>query len=151
MSGRRPDVVLVGCVKTKRADASAAKDLYKSPLWRCRRVYAASLGCAWYILSAKHGLLDPDKRIDPYDRALADLRASARRDWSTRVFDALKSRVPSLDDKVIEIHAGATYIRYGLEEGLQDAGATVHLPLAGIPGVGRQQNWYRERLRTVRS
>ena len=151
MSRRPPDVVLVGCVKTKRRDPSAAKDLYKSPLWRCRRAYAESLGCPWYILSAKHELLDPDKRIDPYELALSDLRASARRDWSTRVFDALKSRVPSLQDKVIEIHAGATYIRYGLEEGLRNAGATVHLPLAGIPGVGRQQTWYHERRGTERS
>ena len=147
MSGRCPDLTLVGCVKTKRSDPSAAKDLYRSPLWRCRRAYAESLGCPWYILSAEHGLLDPDKRIVPYDLALSDLRAKARRGWSTRVLHVLKNRVPSLQNKVIEIHAGATYVRYGLEEGLRDAGATVRLPLAGIPGVGRQQAWYQQRLR----
>ena len=139
--------MLVGCVKTKRADSSAAKNLYRSPLWRCRRAYAESSGCPWYILSAEHGLLDPDKRIDPYDLALMDLRAGARRDWSTRVLNALRNRVPSLANKVIEIHAGATYVRYGLEKGLRNAGATVRLPLAGIPGVGRQQAWYHNRLR----
>ena len=142
-----PDLVLVGCVKTKRSETNAAKDLYKSRLWRRRRAYAESLECPWYILSAKHGLLDPDKRIEPYDISLNDLRAAARRAWSIRVLSELKSRVPSLRDKLIEIHAGATYVTYGLEEGLREAGATVHRPLARMSGIGRQQAWYREQLR----
>lgn len=145
--GRRPDLVLVGCVKTKHAAPSAAKDLYKSPLWRCRRAYAESLGCPWYILSAKYGLLDPEERIETYDLALKDLRAKCRREWSSRVLDELKRRVPSVRNKVIEIHAGAAYIQYGLEEGLGTAGAVVHRPLARVSGVGRQQGWYQERLR----
>lgn len=143
--------MLVGCVKTKHPVPSAAKDLYKSPLWRCRRAYADSFGCPWYILSAEHGLLDPDQSICPYDLSLNDLRAKDRRLWSTRVLDELKRRVPSLRKKVIEVHAGATYAKYGLEEGLRDAGAVVHLPLAGVSGVGRQQAWYRERLGRRRS
>ena len=140
-----PNIVLVGCVKTKRAARSAARDLYSSPLWRCRRAYAESLGVPWYILSALHGLLDPDRRIDPYELALADLRTRAQRAWSARVLAQLKRRVPSMRDKMIEIHAGATYIDHGLEEGLRDAGAAVHRPLAGIAGIGHQQAWYRER------
>lgn len=145
-SWQPPDLVLIGCVKTKRAARSAAKDLYSSPLWRSRRAYAESLGVPWYILSALHGLLDPDRRIDPYELALTDLRTSARRAWSARVLAELKRRVPSMRDKLIEIHAGATYIDCGLEEGLSDAGAAVHRPLAGIAGIGHQQAWYRERL-----
>lgn len=88
--------MLVGCVKTKHSGPSAAKDLYKSHLWRCRRAYAESFGCPWYILSAEHGLLDPDQSICPYDLSLNDLRAKDRRFWSTRVLDELKRRVPSL-------------------------------------------------------
>lgn len=145
-SWQRPDLVLVGCVKTKHPTRSAAKELYASPLWRYRRAYAECLGVPWYILSALHGLLHPDRRIDPYDLALKDLRAAARRAWSARVLDELKRRVPSMRDKLIEIHAGATYVNHGLEEGLRDAGAEVHRPLEGIAGVGRQQAWYRERL-----
>ena len=147
MTNQDPDLLLVGCVKAKREAPSMAKGLYTSPLWRCRRAYAESLGCPWYILSAKHGLLDPDKRIDPYDLALKGLPAKARRIWSARVLDDLKTAVPSLRNKVIEIHAGATYVRYGLEAGLCDAGAAVQRPLARISGVGRQQAWYQERIR----
>ncbi len=146
VSWRPPDLVLVGCVKGKHAARSAAKDLYSSPLWRCRRAYAESLGRPWYILSAQHGLLDPDKHIDPYDLALRDLAAEARWTWSARVLEELKSRIPSLRDKLIEIHAGATYVKYGLEGGLRAARASVRRPLARISGVGRQQAWYREQL-----
>ena len=145
-SWQPPDIVLVGCVKTKRTARSAAKDLYSSPLWRYRRAYAECLGVPWYILSALHGLLEPDRRIDAYELALTDLRAKARRAWSARVLAELQRRVPSMRDKLIEIHAGATYIDHGLEDGLRDAGAAVHRPLAGIAGIARQQAWYRERL-----
>ena len=145
-SWQPPDIVLVGCVKTKRRVRSAARDLYTSPLWPYRRAYAECLGVPWYILSALHGLLDPDRRIDAYELALTDLQAKARRAWSARVLADLKRRVPSMRDKRIEIHAGATYIDHGLEEGLRDAGAAVHRPLAGIAGIARQQAWYRERL-----
>ena len=143
---QRPDLVLVGCVKTKAATRRAAKDLYTSPLWRCRRSYAESLDRPWYILSALHGLLDPERPIDPYDLALGDLRARDRRAWSARVLGELKRRVSPLRGKLIEIHAGATYVNHGLAAGLRDAGATVHRPLARIPGVGNQQAWYRKRL-----
>ena len=142
----RPDLVLVGCVKTKRSTRRVAKDLYDSPLWRCRRAYAEWLGVPWCILSAKHGLLDPDRRIDPYECALTDLRADERRAWSARVLAELERRVPSVRDRLIEIHAGAAYVVHGLEEGLREAGAKVDRPLAGIAGVGRQLAWYRDRL-----
>ena len=145
-SWRQPQLVLVGCVKTKRGARSAAKDLYSSPLWRYRRAYAECVGVPWYILSALHGLLDPDRRIDAYELALTDLRAEARRAWSARVLAELKRRVPSLRDKLIEIHAGASYVNHGLEDGLRDAGAVVQRPLARVAGIGRQQAWYQERL-----
>ena len=145
-SWQPPDLVLVGCVKTKRRTRSAAKDLYSSSLWRYRRAYAECLGVPWYILSALHGLLDPDRPIDAYELALTDLRAKARRAWSARVLAELKRRTPAMRGKLIEIHAGATYIDHGLEAGLRDAGAVVHRPLAGIAGIGRQEAWYRERL-----
>ena len=148
-SGQRPDLVLVGCVKTKHAARSAARDLYSSPLWRCRRACAERLGVPWYILSALHGVLDPDQRIDAYELALTDLRTEARRAWSVRVLAELRRRVPLMRDTLIEVHAGAAYVNHGLGEGLRDAGAAVHRPLARIVGIGRQQAWYRESLRVI--
>ena len=60
MSSRNPalkNLILVGCVKSKRSHTSAAQDLYNSRLWCCRRAYAERAGVPWYILSTKHGLL----------------------------------------------------------------------------------------------
>lgn len=76
-SGSR--VILLGCVKQKRERRAPARHLYISALWRGRRAYAEAGGQEWLILSAKHGLLDPDQIVAPYDVALAVLDAGARR------------------------------------------------------------------------
>lgn len=140
-----PDILLVGCVKGKLEWASRveAKDLYVSPLWRSRRIYAESSGRPWYILSAKYGLLDPNARIAWYDLALGNLPAAQRRAWSQRVVDSLLERFPSIEGKIVEIHAGKDYVDFGLETGLKQAGAVVQRPLLGIP-IGKHLGWYRE-------
>ena len=140
-----PDILLVGCVKGKLewARPVQAMDLYESPLWRSRRAYAERSGRLWYILSAKHGLLEPTARISWYDLALGDLPAAARRAWSQRVVDSLLERFPAMAGKVIEIHAGKDYVDFGLESGLTKAGAVVERPLLGIP-IGKHLGWYRE-------
>ena len=38
------DVILVGCVRTKKAVASAASELFASPLFAGRRRYAVAAG-----------------------------------------------------------------------------------------------------------
>lgn len=140
-----PDVLLVGCVKGKLEWASrvAARELYVSPLWRSRRIYAERSGLPWYILSAKYGLLDPNARIAWYDLSLGDLPAAERRVWSRRVVDSLLEKYPAMDGKVIEVHAGKDYVDFGLEDGLKQAGAVVQRPLLGIP-IGRHLGWYKE-------
>ncbi len=140
------DLILVGCVKSKVDYPAQARCLYKSPLWNYRREYAECLGCAWYILSAKHGLLDPLSEIEPYDLALSDMSAAERREWSERVLADLVKKHPSLSGKVVEIHAGKPYAEHGLEDGLIKMGATVCRPLKHMRGIGSQIAWYKERL-----
>jgi hypothetical protein len=77
-------VIMLGCVKLKAGHRAAAKDLYRSPLWAGRRAYAEASGHPWPILSAIRGLVDPDTRLDPYELALTDLSADARREWGQR-------------------------------------------------------------------
>ena len=140
-------LILVGCVKSKCGAPSAARDLYDSPLWRCRRAYAERSGVPWYILSARHGLLAPETVIAPYDLALTDLRAADRRVWSRRVLDDLAAKAPALRGTTIEMHAGKAYADYGLKDGLHQAGAEVYRPLAHMAGIGAQCAWYAERIR----
>ena len=52
-------VALVSCVKSRRPEPAPARDLHTSPLFRAMRRYAESHADAWYILSAKHGLVEP--------------------------------------------------------------------------------------------
>ena len=143
---RLANLILIGCVKSKKSHASAARDLYNSPLWRYRRAYAEQSGFPWYILSAEHCLLAPETEISPYDLALSDLSADKCRTWSQCVLDELRKEFPLLQGRIIDIHAGKRYVEYGLETGLIDAGAIVRRPLKGVAGIGPQCRWYRDQL-----
>ena len=140
-SGRATgEVVLVGCVKTKAQRASAARDLYVSPLFERRRRYAESSGQPWYILSAEHGLLDPGSIIEPYDVYLADQTADYRQAWGEWVAAKLTRVRGSIDGLVIEVHAGMAYVD-AIQEPLHRRGAVLLTPLAGLRR-GEQLSWY---------
>jgi hypothetical protein len=62
-------------------------------------------------LSALHGLVGPDEQLEPYDLALSDLPAAARRGWGERVVGELEGRLGGVGDRTLEIHAGAAYVR----------------------------------------
>ena len=137
----KPDVVLVGCVKTKLPGRHRAQDIYRSTLFLGRRRYAESANVPWFILSAKHGLLAPDDEIDSYDVALGDLTPEERQEWGLRVMSAIDQRLGPLDGKTIEVHAGAEYRDYGVRRGLEARGARVVVPLEGVD-FGSQLAWY---------
>jgi hypothetical protein len=61
------EVGLVSCTKSKTDHSAPPKDLYEpSALFRKARRYCKDTHDEWYILSAKHGLLEPDgPPIDP--------------------------------------------------------------------------------------
>jgi hypothetical protein len=132
--------ILLGCVKSKLDRPAAAKELYSSPLWTRRRAYAEASGLPWMILSAKHELVYPERRLEPYNLALGDLPAQKRREWGERVVTALQERFAPLKGKVFEVHAGAPY-RDAIADPLTRAGASITNPLDGLP-VGRQLHWY---------
>ena len=140
------DLILVGCVKSKIETAAKvrAKDLYDSPLWKCRRKYAERFGRSWHILSAEHEFLDPEEKIRTYDRTMTGMSAAERIDWSNGVFGSISRKFPDLKGKVVEIHAGKSYAENGLEKKLRAAGAIVHRPLKRVRGIGPQRAWYRE-------
>jgi len=133
-------IVLLGCVKTKRSDRAPAADLYISPLWRARRRYAEASGAAWFILSAKHGLVKPSEVLAPYEVALNQRSARERRDWGMEVAADLEAEIGDLQDATVEIHAGAPY-RDAVRAPLEGKGVRLVNPLAGL-GIGQQLVWY---------
>jgi hypothetical protein len=140
--------ILLGCVKTKLDNRAKARDLYCSPLWRGRRAYAEASGLPWLILSAKHGLVEPDSVLHPYDLRLDDLPLSRRRAWGERVVDSLYKRFGHLDRVAFEVHAGASY-RNAISGPLARRGASLTAPLEGLM-LGKQLRWYATHASPVR-
>jgi hypothetical protein len=141
------DVLLIGCVKSKRTQPSEAKDLYDSPLWDRRRRFAEASGLPWVILSAEHGIVDPEEVIAPYDQALAEQTLEYRSRWGIRVVAQLGERFGDLMGLTFELHAGRAY-GDPIEPLLRAAGATLVRPLVGLAQGGHLQ-WYHLTMRTV--
>lgn len=141
MSGPRR-IGLVGCVKQKRTEPSPAEDLYTSPLFRGRRAYVQRTCARWFILSAEHGLVEPDRVLAYYDSTLNDAPVAHRRAWSARVLDDLDRACGDLKGTVVEIHAGANYRVWGLDAGLRARGAAIEVPTEGL-SFGRQLAYYK--------
>lgn len=141
-ASRGEPIGLVGCVKTKRSVTTAAKDLYDSPLFHGQRQTVETSCDRWYILSAKHGLLDPETEVAPYEEALYGTSRHHKRSWSRRVLAELREELGDLDGMHFEVHAGQDYYAHGLVEGLRKAGATVGLPTQRL-SMGQKLSYYR--------
>lgn len=125
-------IVLVACCGQKRDFACPAKDLYVSDLFVKSRAYAERFGSAWAILSAKHGIVDPDAIIEPYDETLADMGKLRRLDWDWKVghaFNALYGR-----GAPVTVLAGEHY------RGWCSFRDNIDIPMKGM-GIGQQKAW----------
>jgi hypothetical protein len=60
-------MILIQCVASKKDETCKAKHLYDSTYFERMREYAEATGEPWKILSAKHGLVDPEETLAPYD------------------------------------------------------------------------------------
>jgi len=61
-------VVLIQCTDAKRDEKAPAKDLYdESSFFRAQKGYAKAKHRDYKILSGKHGLVDPETVLEPYD------------------------------------------------------------------------------------
>ncbi len=91
---------LVQCTKSKRYEAAPAKDLYdKSHLFTLMREYAEVCNRPWYILSAKHGLVDPDTVLEPYDEyGLMENQC-----------ETIAEELVDMDVDTVEVIAGSAY------------------------------------------
>ncbi|HTV30261.1 MAG TPA: hypothetical protein VMF32_21095 [Xanthobacteraceae bacterium] len=102
-------VVLISCVKSKRAQRCRAGDMYTSPLFWKTMAYAQSLKPkSIFILSAKYGLLSPDDTIEPYEQTLKTMKTGERRAWAEAVLSALRQNC-DLDADTFVFLAGDPY------------------------------------------
>jgi hypothetical protein len=133
-------IVLVSCSKNKLNKSAKARDLYIGQLFRASMAYAYCLRPKEvFILSAKHCLLHPDKKIDPYDCTLNEMTALQREHWASRVFKQLKSQTRVKHDRFVFL-AGKRY-----RENLVPHLSIGEVPMKGL-GIGEQLHFLNKML-----
>jgi hypothetical protein len=125
-SGR---VLLIGSSGATTAQPAAAALLFSSPGFAHARDTAVRSGVPWFVLSAKHGLLDPADVVAPYDLLIGDRSAGYRTAWGEWVAAQLAERV-RLDGVTVEVHGGVDFAQ-PLRQPLARRGAALELPLPG--------------------
>lgn len=127
-----PPVVLISCVKKKKPEQEtpcAAKDLYRSTLFKAQRELAQALSQQWFILSAKYGLLHPDEQVEWYECTLNGQPIAKKKDWAKSVSISLHHRLKGA--RRIVITAGESYCHY-LIPLLREHGHQLYRPLQGV-------------------
>ena len=133
-------IVMISCVSKKLSHPANAQDLYVSPLFRLNLKYARKLEPdAIYILSAKHGLLDLDGEIEPYDLTLNEMPARKVQAWAEHVLEQLKERADLGKDHFVLL-AGQKYRKF-----LAPKFASYEVPMQGLT-IGRQLQFLIERV-----
>ena len=130
-------LVLVSCVKSKRLAPAPARELYTSPLFTMARAIVEHQGAEWRILSALHGLVDPNQVIEPYEHTLKGKSVSARRSWAEGLLPQLLPLAKEFGRVVF--FAGEDY-RAFLQEPLRRSGVSVEVPMQGL-SLGQQLAW----------
>ena len=139
------EIGLVSCVKSKRDEPAIPKNLYTSPYFEKMSSYAEQQHDDWWILSAKHGLLNPGgDSIEPYDRTLSGARVSEKRRWSKRVAEQLSDEGLLSGDHMLVLHAGRDYYDELLPL-LEETSVTIEMPVEGL-AIGERMAWYNNRL-----
>ena len=134
-------LVLISCVKRKLHHAAPAAELYTSTLFGGMKNLAEASGAPWYILSAKHGLVNPTTKLAPYELTLNSLGVAQRRAWAQAVLEKLLPMTKSYG--YVVIFAGASYREFLLDP-LKQHGLEVVIPMEGL-SFGKQLSWLSER------
>lgn len=139
------EIGLVSCVKTKRNEPTTPKDLYTSSYFEKMRSYAEHYHDDWWILSAKHGLLDPDgEPIEPYNETLSGARVATKREWAEQVTEQLDEEGLLSEEVTLVLHAGKDYYEELLPL-IEEVGVSIEIPTEGL-FIGEKKAWYNERI-----
>ncbi|ELZ45285.1 hypothetical protein C463_06677 [Halorubrum californiense DSM 19288] len=140
------EIGLVSCTKSKRDQPAKPADLYtESAFFRKAREYVEANHDDWYILSAKHHLLDPfGPPIGPYDDTLSGAPIARKREWAETVFNQLEKEGLLDDGNRLVFHAGRDYYTE-LIPLLEDTPIDIKTPTDGLQ-FGKTLAWYNEHI-----
>lgn len=137
--GFRPTIHVVACGFAKGDAPAPARDLYTGDLTRKGIAFASSRGDSMgngtsytLIISARHGVLDLDDVVAPYDTRMDDLTPGELDEWRWMVTEQLADR--GCLDATIFVHGGACYVAE-LRAALTGTDARV-LPFFNQPNTG---------------
>ena len=122
-------VVLIGSSGATATGPVRVGDLFQSAGFVRAREHAVHSQVPWFVLSAKHGLLEPDDVVAPYDLELGNSSTVYRSAWGEWVAAQLGERV-QLSGATVEVHGGVDFAQ-PLRQPLARRGAALELPLPG--------------------
>lgn len=141
---------IIGCSKSKLLVPCPAKDLYQGDLFKLSRRYVESLGIPYGILSASHGLVHPDRFLEPYDTGIVDLSRAEKQDLCVHIDEQLRWQFPCrLDDfgnfklkrysECLFLAGNGYWSLMPVDFGTR---YNVERPLINL-GIGQQKHWLR--------
>lgn len=105
-------IVLISCVSKKLSHRAKVRDIYVSTLFKLNLKYALSLNPdGVYVLSAKHGLLDLEQEIEPYEQTLNSMKSNEIRLWADKVLRQLNEAASPEESEFVFL-AGDKYRKY---------------------------------------
>ncbi|WP_209305560.1 DUF6884 domain-containing protein, partial [Blastococcus sp. CT_GayMR20] len=122
-------VLLIGSSGATSSVPVPVDELFRSSGFSRAREHALASDLPWFVLSAKHGLLDPGDVIAPFDLELADRSTGYRSAWGEWVVAQLAERV-QLSGVAVEVHGGVDFAQ-PLRQPLARRGAAMELALPG--------------------
>lgn len=134
-------IILLACASKKLDRKAKAQDIYISQLFRLGMEYAKSLNPdKIFIISAKYGLLELDKEIEPYNLTLNKMKDGEIKIWAENLLEQLKKET-SLDKDEFIFLAGENYRKYLIPEI-----KNYKIPLKGL-GIGKQLRFLKENVK----
>jgi cytoplasmic iron level regulating protein YaaA (DUF328/UPF0246 family) len=133
-------IVLISCVSKKLPHSAKAEDLYISPLFKMNLQYARSSNPAHiFILSAKYGLLELNREIEPYDITLNEMSDAIVKEWADTIIKQLQGVADLENDKFVFL-AGKRYRKC-----LIPYISKYEIPMQGL-GIGEQLHFLKKHL-----
>lgn len=138
-------VIVIGCGKSKLEAPARARELYTGSLFRMARLYAEAWNEPWFIVSAKYGLMDPERVIEPYEMRLQQRKGGNLQAWADRVATGIKVEAGM---EPVQLLMGRDYAE-PIGRALDRVGLRWCAPMDGF-GLGHRLQWLKARAALVR-
>jgi hypothetical protein len=134
-------IALISCVSKKASQKCKASKMYQSPLFTMSYEYAQKQikPDKIFILSAKYGLLNPDRIIEPYNETLNEKTKKEICEWANSVLKTISSSC-DIEKDTFYILAGKKYYCQ-LVSGLKH----FEIIMENLP-IGKRLQWLKKAL-----